>query len=434
MKNYILELFNLHKGEEDKEKTLIAVKNNIEFTGSNLWILSGAIIVASVGLNVNSTAVIIGAMLISPLMGPIVGAGFALGIYDFGILKKSLINLLIATLVGLLVSTIYFYLSPFKEVQSELLARTSPNIYDVIIAFFGGLVGAITITRVEKGNPIPGAAIATALMPPLCTAGFGLATGNFKFFFGALFLYSINCVFICISTYGIVKYLKYPAKKEVDAFHQKRVKYGVTTIIILMLLPSAYFAFSLYKQQQFKQGVETFIEKEFIQKGNTIVYKKTSYSSTSSIIELAFLNKTVSENELNALNKDLIKYGIKNAKLIIRKNSIDNISDFKNDILNEVSKTGIKLDEKDHRIEELSYDIAKNKFDNKQIFEEVKIIFPAIKKISIANHSTTSNDKTIPITVFIYQAKPNLDEVEKRKLSDWLQKKLSTSKLEIINQ
>lgn len=434
MKNYILELFNLHKGEEDKEKTLIVVKNNIEFTGSNLWILSGAIIVASVGLNVNSTAVIIGAMLISPLMGPIVGAGFALGIYDFGILKKSLINLLIATLVGLLVSTIYFYLSPFKEVQSELLARTSPNIYDVIIAFFGGLVGAITITRVEKGNPIPGVAIATALMPPLCTAGFGLATGNFKFFFGALFLYSINCVFICISTYGIVKYLKYPAKEEVDIKHQKRVKYGVTIIIILMLLPSAYFAFSLYKQQQFKQGVETFIEKEFIEKGNTIVYKKTSYSTASSLIELAFLNMTLTENELNALNKDLKKYGIEKAKLTIRKNSIDNINEFKHDILNEVSKTGIKLDEKDHRIEELSYDIAKNKFDNKQIFEEVKIIFPAIKTISIANHSTTSNDKTIPKIVFIYQAKPNLDEVEKRKLSDWLQKRLSTNKLEIIHQ
>lgn len=434
MKNYMLELFNLHKGEEGKEKTLIAVKNNIEFTGSNLWILSGAIIVASVGLNLNSTAVIIGAMLISPLMGPIVGAGFALGIYDFDVLKKSLINLLIATVVGLLVSTIYFYLSPFKEVQSELLARTSPTIYDVIIAFFGGLVGAIAITRVEKGNPIPGVAIATALMPPLCTAGFGLATGNFNYFFGALFLYSINCVFICISTYSIVKYLKYPAKKEVDTLHQKRVKYGVTAIIFLMLLPSAYFAFSLYKQQQFKQRVEAFIEKEFTEKGNTIVYKKTSYSTTSSKIELAFLNKTLTDNELNALNKDLKTYGIENAKLTIRKNSFDNINEFKNDILNEVSKTGIKLDEKDHRIEELSYEIAKNKFDNKQIFEEVNIIFPAIKTISIANHNTTSNEQTLPVTIFIYQSSPKLDEVEKTKLESWLQKRLSTNKLEIINQ
>ena len=167
--------FDLHKGEEDKRIVLENVRTSISFTGSNLWILMAAVFIASIGLNVNSTAVIIGAMLISPLMGPIVGAGFSLGIFDFHLLRKSLKNLLIATVASLLVSTIYFFLSPFKEAQSELLARTSPNIYDVLIAFFGGLVGVIAITRVEKGNPIPGVAIATALMPPLCTAGYGLA-------------------------------------------------------------------------------------------------------------------------------------------------------------------------------------------------------------------------------------------------------------------
>lgn len=140
-------------------------------------------------------------MLISPLMSPIIGAGFSLGIYDFNLLKKSLKNLLIATVVSLTVSTMYFYLSPFKETQSELLARTSPNIYDILIAFFGGLVGAIAITRKEKGNPIPGVAIATALMPPLCTAGYGLAVGNLAFFGGAIYLYLINCVFICVATF-----------------------------------------------------------------------------------------------------------------------------------------------------------------------------------------------------------------------------------------
>src|SRR6476660_501324 len=209
MTNKILNFINLHKGEESREKVLENVVSNISFRGSNLWILACAIVVASVGLNVNSTAVIIGAMLISPLMGPIVGAGFALGIFDFALLRKSLKNLLIATVVSLTVSTIYFYLSPFKETQTELLARTSPNIYDILIAFFGGLVGVIAITRVEKGNPIPGVAIATALMPPLCTAGYGLAIFNLKFFFGALYLYAINCVFICIATFIIVKYLKY---------------------------------------------------------------------------------------------------------------------------------------------------------------------------------------------------------------------------------
>lgn len=189
----IYNFVNLSKGEERKEKVLENIKSNISFRGSNLWILACAIVIASVGLNVNSTAVIIGAMLISPLMGPIVGAGLALAIYDFNLLKKSGKNLLIATIVSLAVATIYFYFSPFKETNSELLARTSPNIYDVLIAFFGGLAGVIAITRVEKGNPIPGVAIATALMPPLCTAGFGLAIGNFSFFL-VLFIYTQSIV------------------------------------------------------------------------------------------------------------------------------------------------------------------------------------------------------------------------------------------------
>lgn len=167
MRNKIFDFINLHNGEQQREKVLEDIKTNISFKGSNLWILACAIVIASIGLNVNSTAVIIGAMLISPLMGPIVGTGFALAIYDFELLKKSVRNLLIATIVSLLVAAIYFFVSPFKEVQSELLARTSPTIYDVLIAFFGGLVGVIALTRVEKGNPIPGVAIATALMPPL---------------------------------------------------------------------------------------------------------------------------------------------------------------------------------------------------------------------------------------------------------------------------
>ncbi|HAV02499.1 MAG TPA: hypothetical protein DCW95_04770, partial [Chryseobacterium sp.] len=176
MKNRI---FNLEQGEEQKEKVLANVQASIVFSGANLWILACAIMIASVGLNVNSTAVVIGAMLISPLMGPIVGAGFALAMFDFVLLRKALKNLGISTLIGLVVSFVYFSVSPFKEAQSEILSRTAPNIYDVLIAFFGGLVGVIAVTRVEKGNPIPGVAIATALMPPLCTAGYGLATGNF---------------------------------------------------------------------------------------------------------------------------------------------------------------------------------------------------------------------------------------------------------------
>src|SRR5690606_18548446 len=256
MSNKIFDFINLHNGEEEKNKVLENVFNNISFRGSNLWILACAIIIASVGLNVNSTAVIIGAMLISPLMGPIVGAGFALGTYDFQLLKKSMKNLVIATVVSLLVSALYFYFSPFKDVQSELLARTSPNIYDVLIAFFGGLVGVIAVTRVEKGNPIPGVAIATALMPPLCTAGYGIATFNAAYFAGAFYLYTINCFFICIATFFVVKYLKYPAASFKSKRYTRQIRVGITALIFIMIIPSFYLAYTLWNEKKYTKIID----------------------------------------------------------------------------------------------------------------------------------------------------------------------------------
>jgi uncharacterized hydrophobic protein (TIGR00271 family) len=431
MTNFITELLNLHKGEEDNQKTLANVKANISFTGANLWILACAIIVASVGLNVNSTAVIIGAMLISPLMGPIVGAGFALGIYDFGLLRRSLKNLLLATVVSLTVATLYFYLSPFKEVQSELLARTSPNIYDVLIAFFGGLVGVIAITRVEKGNPVPGVAIATALMPPLCTAGYGLATAHWSFFFGAMFLYCINCVFICIATFSIVKYLKYPAAKQIDIKHQKQVRYSVTAIVTLMLLPSAFFAFSLYKQQHFKELANIFIEKEFVENGNTLVYKKIRYATNPKTIELAFLQKEFTKIEVQKLNDKLKSVGLQNTKLLIMQNSSTNLQSFKKDILNEVSKRDNVLSEKDKSIALLEHKLIENSFDNKRLLSEINILFPNINALAVSKQSIASLDSTRNTTVLIYNSKRRLSIADKNKLKNWVLKRLGTNKIEI---
>ncbi len=431
MTNIFTNLFNLQKGEEDKLKTLQNIKNNISFTGANLWILACAIMVASVGLNVNSTAVVIGAMLISPLMGPIVGAGFALGIYDFNLLRKSLIYLFIATIVSLFVATLYFYLSPFKAAQSELLSRTSPNIYDVLIAFFGGLAGVIALTRVEKGNPIPGVAIATALMPPLCTAGYGLATANWKFFLGALFLYSINCVFICIATYSIVKYLKYPASKQIDLKRQKLVRYTVSGIVILMLIPSAFFAFNLYKEQRFTQLVDTFIEKEFVNNGCTLLYKKLNYSATSKTIELAFLKKVFSETETKQLNEKLKIAGLKNTKLLIRKNASDNLKNFKDAILNEVNKKDNALSEKDKSIAILAQKLSENTFDNKQLLSEIIVFFPSIYSVSVSKQNIASKDSIRVSTVLIYNSTPKLIAKDKVKLEKWMLKRLGVDNMEI---
>jgi len=436
MLRFIYNLFNLHGGEDDKEKTLQSVKNNISFSGANLWILACAILIASVGLNVNSTAVIIGAMLISPLMGPIIASGFALGVFDFDLLKKALKNLLIATLVSLAVSTVYFYISPFKAVQSELLSRTSPNIYDILIAFLGGLVGVITMTRVEKGNPIPGVAIATALMPPLCTAGYGLATGQFRFFLGAFFLYCINCVFICIATYAIVKYLKYPAKQQVDVKSQKQVKYTITIIIILMLLPSTYFAYILYKQQQFAEAANNFIDRELINKGNTLIFKKTNYNTNPRTLELAFLSHRFSMDEIEALNSKLSYYGITNTKIIIKQDSSDNIQMLKSSILNEIkSKEEEKGNIYEARIRLLESEIAGNTYDNNQILKEAKSIFPVIQTLSLANHTFYNPaDSAYRVPVLVYEAQKDLSKQDKIKLGNWLKKRLALDTIIVLKK
>lgn len=420
--------FDLHKGEESKETVLENVKNNISFSGSNLWILMAAVFIASIGLNVNSTAVIIGAMLISPLMGPIVGAGFALGVFDFQLLRKSLKNLLIATVASLLVSCIYFLLSPFKEAQSELLARTSPNIYDVLIAFFGGLVGVIAITRVEKGNPIPGVAIATALMPPLCTAGYGLATGNFKFFFGALFLYTINCVFIGIATFLIVKFLKYPPVNFIDKKREKRVQNIVTIVSTLVLIPSIYFAYSLYQEQKFRLEVNDFLEKEIIEKGNTLIYKKINFLSNPKKIELALLSKNYSQDEIEKLNQRLKDFGIENTNIEIRKSASDDIRLLKNDILNEVSKS----DEKDKRILELEQEIVENNFNNKQLLRESKILFPKINSLAVSNNNFAQGDSLVNKTILIYTAEVQFSNEEELKLKNWIEQRLNVNNVQIF--
>lgn len=429
MNNPFFDFFNLHSGEEDKEKVLETIRSNISFRGSNLWILACAIVIASVGLNVNSTAVIIGAMLISPLMGPIVGAGFALAIYDFNLLKKSSKNLFIATIVSLSVATAYFFISPFKETQSELLARTAPNIYDVIIAFFGGLVGVIALTRVEKGNPIPGVAIATALMPPLCTAGYGLAIGNSTFFFGAFYLYSINCFFICISTFLIVKYLNYKPINQLNTKLEKQIRYGISGLITIMIVPSFYLAYNLFQEKKFNQKVEEFITNEFSAKGYVLIYKNIKYNIVPKKMELAFLTKKFSPEELNTLNEKLLQYHIFNTSLEIRQDS----KNLKHEILDELGKQSKTLSDKNIIINNLENKLNEYTIDNPEIIKEIAILFPELKSISLGKHITNANS-TKTITVLLYQTKNKTQKVDDNKLQTWLNQKLNISDIKIIRE
>ncbi len=427
--NKFLDFINLSKGEDNKKTVLENVKSNISFRGANLWILACAIVVASVGLNVNSTAVIIGAMLISPLMGPIVGAGFALGIYNFDLLKKSLKNLFIATIVGLVVSTLYFYLSPFKETQSELLSRTSPNIYDILIAFFGGLVGVIAITRKEKGNPIAGVAIATALMPPLCTAGYGLAIGNMRFFGGAIYLYTINCVFICVATFLIVKFLKYPRYVHFEKAREKQITLLISILTLILLLPSIYFAYTLFEERKFDQKVNTFIQNEFTDQGYTIIYKKVNYKSSPSVIELALLTKRFTQPETAEIKSRLKNYGLRNVNFKIRQDT----TNLKQDILNQIKNDIVGIDKKDAVIASLRKEIKDNTFDNESLLNEGKILFPTVNDISISNHPfNTNEDKSTIIPVVIYTSSKSLNKADSEKLELWIKTRIKKNTIEVF--
>lgn len=418
------DFINLHNGEEKKSVVLDSVRKQISFRGANFWILACAIFIASVGLNINSTAVIIGAMLISPLMGPIVGTGFALGTYDFILLKKSIKNLLIATSVSLVVSTAYFYLSPFKEVQSELLSRTSPTIYDVLIAFFGGLVGVIAITRVEKGNPIPGVAIATALMPPICTAGYGLATFNMSYFIGAFYLYSINCFFICIATFFVVKFLKYPSAL-VESKYEKRIQYGISILIIIMIVPSFYLAYNLYNEKKFSKSVEQFITNEFDNNGYTIIYKKINYNSNPKIIDLAFLSKKFTDDEIKAYNKRLAEDGIKNTKLQIRQNN----TDIKSEILNEINKYDTNVSEKDIALKKMRLELDNYIISDSTLVKEIKILYPTIGNVSYGKIEQYPDTDSARLQFVLLYSGNNIDE---NRIKSWLQERLQEKNIALI--
>jgi uncharacterized hydrophobic protein (TIGR00271 family) len=427
--NRFSQFINLHNGEEEKHVVKENVQSNISFKGSNLWILACAIAIASVGLNVNSTAVIIGAMLISPLMGPIVGAGFALGTYDFLLLKKAVKNLFIATIVSLSVSAVYFYLSPFKDAQSELLARTSPNIYDVLIAFFGGVVGAITITRKEKGNPLAGVAIATALMPPICTVGYGIAIGNLNYVAGAFYLYIINCFFICLSTFLIIKYLKYPIFQQVDEKVQKKVRYITSILVVFMIVPSVYLAFNLFSQKNEQQKCNNFIKSEFTDKGFTLIYKDLNLEVKPKVIALAFVNKQFNQSEITSYNSKLKKYKINNTKLVILQDT--NII---NSNSNEISSSNLikMLKEADLN---LKADSANNLLtENNNIMAEVKVLFPSINNVAYntINYKNIENNSLNSKTVVLIKSEQKIETEQLTKFEEWIKVKLKATEVIII--
>jgi uncharacterized hydrophobic protein (TIGR00271 family) len=444
IKLFLKDRFNLSPEQDDNIETIKSIEKGVDFKGINVWTLIFAIFVASIGLNVNSTAVIIGAMLISPLMGPIMGLGLSVGIYDFALLKKSLKNLSIAVIISVITSATYFLISPLDEAQSELLARTTPTIYDVLIALFGGLAGIVAGATKEKGNVIPGVAIATALMPPLCTAGFGIATGNIYYFLGAFYLFFINAVMISLSTFLIVRFLKFPFRQIVDKSQSYNVKKYIYIVVIITVLPSIYFAYRIIEETIFKSNAISFIDKEINFEKTQIISKTFTYNqSDSSEIVLILTGKTINNETISKLEKKLIDYSLKRTKLIL-KQEIENvatvdISQIKSGIIEEIyHKNELTIKDKDEKIKLLENEIVlyKNNIQITSISEEINAINPKITKFSAFKTVIYDIDKKInDTTIIVYlSTKSKLNKQENSILNNWLVKRLDFNNIKIMTQ
>ena len=335
----------------DTESAAERIKSGIWFKGPNVWILAFSIVIASVGLNVNSTAVIIGAMLISPLMGPIVGTGLALGTNDTDLLKLSAKNLLVMVVIALIASTLFFILSPLSLVNpTELEARTSPTIYDVLIALFGGLAGIFEQSRKERGTVLSGVAIATALMPPLCTAGYGLAHLKFHFFFGAMYLFIINGVFITLATYLMVKYLRFKTNSCLVPAVEKKRRNLITAVLVIVLVPSIYSAVNLVMDNNFQRNVESFVDENRLV-GRSYIY---DYDIEKRHVEFAIAGAPLNDSLKTAFFANAEKYRIKENRISLTEHTIGMSQDEMNTLINEVyTRTDAELAEKDSRLNAL---------------------------------------------------------------------------------
>ena len=315
---FFKKLLDLREGADEKSVIIENIKDDGDFSSARFWTLVFAVGAASVGLNLNSIPVIIGAMLISPLMGPVVSMGLSLAIYDWGLMRRSFRNLVLLTAISICISAIYFALTPITNAQSELLARTQPTIFDVLIAIFGGLAGFIGVSRAKHNNVIPGVAIATALMPPLCTVGYGIGTLQPQFIFGAFYLFLINCIFICLSALVVASYLKLPKREYPDEQKKKRVARIITSIIVVIVTPAIYFAFMFVGQNNFNQNVDRYIQTIFSEKGYVVIYQDRNYNGTHSEIELAFLSERFTDEQIQDFQSQLEEYDLEDTKLIIR--------------------------------------------------------------------------------------------------------------------
>jgi uncharacterized hydrophobic protein (TIGR00271 family) len=415
-----------------------SIRNNIEFKGPNAWILAVAIIIASVGLNVNSIPVIIGAMLISPLMGPIFGLGLGLGINDINLMKHAGKNLLVMVSISLVVSFIYFMVTPLSlSNPTELLARTRPTIFDVMIALFGGFAGIFEQCRKDKGTVFAGVAIATALMPPLCTAGYGIATGNIGSFLGALYLFCINCLFITLATYFLVRHFKFKKTEYDDHGFGLKTQRITTLLIIIFLVPSVWSAVVLVKENNFDKKAIDFVETHR-SIGNSIIYDYKIEHQDGSVLKIFVTGETLDEAGRNNLYTYAKEYGIKKEQIVLKeyitKNSIENEAIFKGIY----ERLDSEIEEYETRIEQLSIELQsarKSELPYMQIANELSASHPDIRHIYMGQGAHVSLDslKLTPCLMVKVQTDTLMSPASLEQLKKWLQIRLQVDEIELDN-
>ena len=419
--------------ELDRDGAAARIRGSIWFRGANVWILAFSIIIASVGLNVNSTAVIIGAMLVSPLMGPIIGIGFSMGTYDSHMMKDALRNLLVMFLVSLVASTAYFLISPLTLADpTELEARTSPTIYDVLIALFGGLAGMLENSRSERGTVLSGVAIATALMPPLCTAGYGLATGNAHFLFGALFLFIINTVFIVLATYLMTKFLRFPAVAFQDARSRKRMRSVVGLVMIVILVPSVMSAIQMVRANQFEQRVVEFVEQNHIF-GGRYLYQYKINSGWEPSAEIFLTGEPLKDYERDVLLTAARACGITQDRISIHEQRFGSGKEVDYESLTRefFQRYEADLADREQRIHELEAEVESlrlQEFDYVQISREVRSQFPGVSEIALTRGARVQQDggEVVERSIFVTVVVDTKTFHEGNALLRWLKLRLAT--------
>jgi uncharacterized hydrophobic protein (TIGR00271 family) len=429
----LLSYIDLDSDLDSFEKIHETIEKEIIFKGTNLWILIFAIIVASVGLNMNSTAVIIGAMLISPLMGPINGMGYSIATYDFPLFRKAVKNFSFAVVASLIASTTYFALSPISTAHSELLARTSPTIYDVIIALFGGLAGIVAISSKHKGNIIPGVAIATALMPPLCTAGYGLATGQFTYFLGAFYLFTINTVFIAISSVAISQILKFPIRSLIDTRQKKRVNRSISVIIILVLLPSIYFGYNLVQKEKFIEKATNFVTNISVVEGHYLL--KNEIKPAKNTIVLVYAGSSLNEIQKKGIREKAKLFSLNDVKIEFPKGlDVDEISrkNTESDNLKaEMNRLTLLLRTRENQLDSLD----RQNYRGLQILNEIKTLYPQIINCSYSETYVFKDEESKPekSEIIVFSTKSSkLSSSEKTKIESWLKTRFKSDRIKVF--